>query len=139
MAEGGHHDLAAHGASGTPAASRKMAGWIFRHVHHLGVHERLRDGDVDVEGAEGEVVADGWHRPLAETTCVVEDQMLRAESLHQPRQHTLAGLEEVARPDELSNALLTNFAFMAIWNNILQTRVFVFSNENLEVKSLALF
>ena len=62
-----------------------MTGWIFRHVHHLGVHERLRDGDVDIEGAEGEVVTDGWHRPLAETTCVVKDQMLRAESLHQSR------------------------------------------------------
>ena len=82
-AEGGHHHLAAHRAIGTPAASRKLTGWIFRHVHHLGVHERRRDGDVDVEGAKGELVADGWDRPLAKTAYVVKDQMLRAESLHQ--------------------------------------------------------
>ena len=82
--ESGHHDLTAHGASGTPAASRKMTRWILCNVHHLGVHERWwSDGDVDVEGAEGEVVADGWHRPLAETARVVKDQILRVDYLHQ--------------------------------------------------------
>ena len=72
-AESGYHDLTAHGASGAPAASRKVARWIFRHVHHSGVHEQLRDGDVDVKRAEGEVVADGWHQPLAEIARVIED------------------------------------------------------------------
>ena len=72
-------------------------------MHHSGVHERLRDGDVDVEGAEGEVVAKGWHLPLAKTARIVKDPILRVDSLHQSRQHALAGVEEVARPDEDSS------------------------------------
>ena len=82
-AEIGHHDLTASGMSGTSAASCEVAGWILRHVHHLGVHERWSDGDVDVELAEGDEVANGWVRPLAETASVVGDEMQRAESLHQ--------------------------------------------------------
>src|SRR4051812_745686 len=45
----GHHNLAASGAGGVPAASCKMAGWILRHVHHSGVHERWSNGEEDLE------------------------------------------------------------------------------------------
>ena len=99
LARGEAHDLVAHGAFATPAASRKDSRRILRHKHLLRVLADNLGGDVGHEGAEADEAAVRRERPAAEASSIVADEVQRAELADEPANDALAGVDDGARPE----------------------------------------
>ena len=65
-------------------------------AHHFG-------GDVDLETSKPHEAAVPGQRPVTETTCVVADDVQRAEMMDKATDHTHAQSDERARPEEHSS------------------------------------
>ena len=86
-----------------PAASRADSRRICSHKHVLWVPANRIGGDVDLVVTEVDDAAVPGERLVADVTGVVDDEAQRAEPLDEAPDHTLAGGDDVSRPDKNSS------------------------------------